>query len=172
MKKRLCGGHSKMMYQSYYKNKSEYVEKVALELRAHLDNVETKTQINEVHKLHAKSQSIQKIFEPFLVEKGFVSEKKGLFESYRLRPDLFNSELGIIVEVERGRIKSNNMHLLDIWKCHLATQANHLFLIIPIERHRTNDKPEKIFDYVSEVISSFFVEGNYINIDSCYIFGY
>ena len=32
------------------------------------------------------------------------------------------------MEVERGKTTTNNMDLLDIYKCHICEEANHLFL--------------------------------------------
>ena len=73
------------------------------------------------------------------------------------------------MEVEKGKTVTNNMDLLDLWKCHICSEANHLFLIIPI---RDEDKGLNIFDTVSKRMSSFFVEENYLNINSLIIFGY
>ena len=73
------------------------------------------------------------------------------------------------MEVEKGKTVTNNMDLLDLWKCHICSEASHLFLIIPI---RDEAKGLNIFDTVSKRMSSFFVEENYLNINSLIIFGY
>lgn len=159
-------------YEKYQKTKNLSVDQIASSLRAFLNLPNTQTEIHKVHQLGSNSQLIQKIIESHLIQKDFVSERKGLFKNYNLRPDLYNKQHGIIVEVERGKIKSNNMHLLDMFKCHLAEEAKHLFLIIPNERQRTNKKPEAIFDSISKVLSSFFEPNSYINVESVHIFGY
>jgi len=76
--------------------------------------------------------------------------------------------IGIILEVERGKTIRNNMDLLDVWKCHICKEANHLFLVIPKEISHTPN----CFKYSSKRLSSFFQKDNYINIDSLNIFGY
>lgn len=159
-------------YEKYEKKVNQEVNQIALSLKSFLEDPNTQNEISKVHRLGGRSQLIQKIIERHLLPNDFVSEKKGLFKNYNLRPDLYNGQHGIIVEVERGRIKSNNMHLLDMFKCHLAEDAKHLFLIIPNERHRTNKKPEVIFEVISNVLSSFFNPDSYINVESLHIFGY
>ena len=93
--------------------------------------------------------------------------KKGLFKDYKtraLRPDYFKklSNGGILMEVERGKTITNNMDLLDLWKCHICEEANHLFLIVPLAVSRTPN----IYNYVGNRVDSFFKEKNYINVDS------
>ncbi len=104
---------------------------------------------------------------------GFQSEKKGLFKEYHtpnLRPDYYLKldKGGILLEVERGKTIMNNMDLLDIWKCHICEEANHLFLVVPIQISHTPN----CFNYVVRRLETFFKESNYINIDSVSIFGY
>ena len=43
------------------------------------------------------------------------------------------------MEVERGKTTTNNMDLLDIYKCHICEEANHLFLFVPIEVSHTKN---------------------------------
>ena len=85
---------------------------------------------------------------------------------------MFNEKFVIIVEVERERIKSNNMHLLDIWKCNINPETIHLFLIIPNSQQRTFKKATPIFNSIIRDVESFFTPPNYVNVDSCYVLGY
>ena len=47
------------------------------------------------------------------------------------------------MEVERGKTTTNNMDLLDIYKCHICEEANHLFLFVPIEVSHTKKHIQK-----------------------------
>ncbi len=111
-------------------------------------------------------------------ELGFMSEKKGLFSNYatkQLRPDYFldlGSNKGILIEVERGKTIANNMDLLDLWKCHICSKANILFLVIPQIRQTAKGTPNTIFDTVERRIKSFFETQNYTNVDAVFLFGY
>ena len=51
----------------------------------------------------------------------------------KLRPDYYRplETSGILLEVERGKTTTNNMDLLDFWKCHLCRHADYLFLMVP-----------------------------------------
>ena len=65
---------------------------------------------------------------------GFGGEAKGLFQAYAtpgLRPDYYLpvGVRGILVEVEHGKTTINDMHLLDLWKCHVCAEAHYLFLV-------------------------------------------
>ena len=62
----------------------------------------------------------------------------------------------------------NNMDLLDVWKCHICKEANHLFLVIPKDVSHTPN----CFNYSSKRLGLFFLKENYINIDSLTIYGY
>ena len=75
---------------------------------------------------------------------------------------------GILMEVERGKTTTNNMNLLDIYKCHICEEANHLFLFVPIEVSHTKN----IYKSVCKKVENFFYEENYLNIDSAIVFGY
>jgi hypothetical protein len=87
-----------------------------------------------------------------------------------LRPDFYKKigKNGILMEVERGKTTTNNMDLLDIYKCHICEEANHLFLFVPIEVSHTKN----IYKSVCKKVENFFYEENYLNIDSAIIFGY
>jgi hypothetical protein len=159
-------------YVAYYKNENVEVTQLALSLKKFLEQDDIQHRIDSVHKINGKSQDVQKIIDEHLLEFGFVSEKQHLFKKRNLRPDMFNEKFGIMVEVERGKIKSNNMHLLDLWKCHINPETKHLFLIIPNSRQRNFKKATPIFKSIIRDVESFFTPPNYINDDSCYVFGY
>ncbi len=154
------------------------VSNIAAELEEFLNQDQTQKQIDETHKLHAKSGEIQKILIEKAHELGFQSEKNGLFKNYKrtsLRPDYYkplNSLNGIIMEVERGKTTINNMDMLDVWKCHICENANYLFLIIPKIRQNNKGGSSPTFNTVVKRLESFFIKKNYLNIDAIFIFGY
>lgn len=151
------------------------VEKIAIDLRSFLDQDFIRKKLEQTHKPHAKSGDIQAIFLSKAEELGFVSERKALFKDYRLRPDYYKSlgeGKGIIMEVERGKTTVNNMDLLDVWKCHICNEANYLFLIVPIIRQTEKGGKSNVFNNVNRRLKAFFEEGNEINVDAIFIFGY
>jgi hypothetical protein len=161
-------------------NSSEFksVEKTATELLDFFNLKETLKSLKSTHKVGATSGLIQAIILPKAQELGFISEKKELFKNYPssgLRPDYYKkleNGKGIIMEVERGKTTTNNMDMLDIWKCHICKEANYLFLIVPQIRQTKKGNSTKTFDNVVKRIQSFFEKENYINIDAVFIFGY
>lgn len=159
-------------YEAFYKNKDKDVEKIALELREFMQKENIFSKLEESNQVNVRSQKIQSILLPFLEKKKFQSEVKGLFAGRSLRPDYYNRKNKIMVEVERGRTRANNMDLLDIWKCHINAETKHLFLVVPIFRPSKNGRSTRVFNPVVNKIKSFFDEDNYINVESCYIFGY
>ena len=146
---------------------------IANKLKLYLEKKHIFNQLKSLNIKNTGSIQIQNIFIDFAEELGFESEKKGLFKDYKtraLRPDYFKklNNGGILMEVERGKTITNNMDLLDLWKCHICEEANHLFLIVPLAVSHTSN----IYNYVCNRIDSFFKEKNYINVDSVIIFGY
>jgi hypothetical protein len=143
----------------------------------YLNDVNIKEKINEKNKIDASSAEIQNIFIEKLIEMGFSSEKNDLFREYnkRLRPDYYKElshKTGIIIEVERGKTIHNNMDLLDMWKCHICSVANYLFLIVPKYRYTNKGSKMNVFESVVNRIKCFFEVSNYINVDGVFIFGY
>lgn len=134
--------------------------------------------IAEVHKFRASSHAVQKSILSQMESLGFVSEKKGLFASYKvsgIRPDYFKSLSGggILFEVERGKTIANNMDLLDVWKTHLCLEAKHLFLMVPNIRVTEKGGSQKIFNTVENRIETFFLsERKPIDVDTVHLFGY
>ena len=143
-----------------------------------LKTQKVKDSIAEVHKFGASSHTVQKSILDQMESLGFVSEKKGLFASYkvsRIRPDYFKplEGGGILFEVERGKTIANNMDLLDVWKTHLCSEAKHLFLMVPNIRVTKKGGSQKIFNTVENRIETFFLNGSKpIDVNSVHIFGY
>ena len=138
--------------------------------------------INEVNIPRAKSHEIQEVLYSITTKLGFRSEKKGLFQDYRvsgLRPDYFLKveNNGIIFEVERGKTTRNNMDMLDLWKCHLCSHASYLFLAVPQllqqnEKETSNNKGSREYNSVCRRLSTFFDKKTYTNVKGVVIFGY
>ena len=80
---------------------------------------------------------------------GFQSERQGLFLKHALRPDYhltLASGRGVLLEVEKGKTLTNNMDLLDLWKCHICSAAQYLFLMVPYRSQ--NAGPRNVFENV------------------------
>ena len=143
-----------------------------------LNDQNVKKAIAEVHKFGASSHTVQKSILRQMESLGFVSEKKGLFASYKvsgIRPDYFKPLPGggILFEVERGKTIANNMDLLDVWKTHLCLEAKHLFLMVPNIRVTEKGGSQKIFKTVENRIETFFLnESTPIDVNSVHLFGY
>lgn len=143
-----------------------------------LNDQKVKETIAGVHKFGASSHTVQKSILSQMESLGFVSEKKGLFATYKvsgIRPDYFKSLTGggILFEVERGKTIANNMDLLDVWKTHLCSEAKHLFLMVPKIRVTEKGKSQKIFNTVENRIETFFLTGSTpIDVNSVHLFGY
>ena len=122
--------------------------------------------------------AVQEVFLAEAERLGFQSEKKNLFQNIptsNLRPDYYKKigSSGIIIEVERGKTIMNNMDMLDMWKCHLCKNANHLFLFVPNAlRHNKKSSPYDCFKKVSNRMEPFFSKENYSNVHSLWIYGY
>lgn len=65
------------------------------------------------------------------------------------------------------------MDLLNLWKCHICTSAEYLFLLVPqLLLQNTSGKPTKPFSAVVKRMGSFFMPGNYTNVKGVDVFGY
>jgi hypothetical protein len=170
---------TQIIYKDEIENRLDFIraKTIADELILFMNRKEIQTSLAETHQLYANSGQIQEIILPKAKELGFSSEKKGLFSDYpvkQLRPDYYlnlGSGKGIIMEVERGKTIHNNMDLLDLWKCHICSNANFLFLIIPQFR-QTEKGQNTIFDTVERRMDTFFNSKNYTNVDAVFLFGY
>jgi hypothetical protein len=123
------------------------------------------------------SAAVQDTFRQSAEALGFRSEVKGLFADSvtGLRPDYYLkiNETGIILEVERGKTTTNNMDLLDFWKCHICRSAQYLFLLVPNElRHNEKMSPKREYQACCRRLSQFFNSGNETNVRGLCLFGY
>ena len=147
-------------------------------LYEHLCTPELGLKLAEANQPGNSSHKVQSTFLEYAETLGFASEKKGLFNNYvtsGLRPDYYlkigNS--GILLEVERGKTIMNNMDFLDLWKCHICSEANYLFLMVPAQlAHNRESNTYNTFKKVVDRMSPFFHEGNYTNVRALFIYGY
>jgi hypothetical protein len=155
------------------------VDAIAQEVRREVDA--RHDVISQAHVHGAASSSIQAAFVDLLSGKlGFEEEvvltpQDGLVT--RARPDFFHRlspERGIIAEVERGGTTTNNHDLKDLWKAHVAPDAQHLFLFVPNTNWRADGSPrERPFPLVTRRLAAFF--GNprrEVDVLSAHVFGY
>ena len=152
-------------------------EQVARNLLIYLDKPEVQEGVALVHKLGASSVEVQHAILPGVQELGFTPEKKGLFQKYAvpaLRPDYYLKikDTGILLEVERGKTTTNNMDLLDLWKCHICDHAEYLFLLVPQARPSEKGSVMRHFKQAQNRLSTFFTPKNYVNVEAVFLFGY
>jgi hypothetical protein len=154
------------------------VDDYAGRLLAHLEL--NHAAIDGAHVFNAQSAEIQRLVGEMLGLVGFREEvvltpERGFVT--QARPDFFfrlADGRGIIAEVERGGTVNNNHDLKDIWKTHIAQDAQHLFLIVPNCNFKSDGSPrEKPFVRVAHRAASFFGEPRReLDIVSLHIFGY
>jgi len=168
------------LVQVEYLNDSEFlqVNEIAKKLHNHLCLPQVYKEIDNANSPGKSSSEVQGVFLGFAEKLGFQSEKKGLFANHPtsgLRPDYFLKTInsGILLEVERGKTTMNNMDLLDLWKCHICSEANYLFLMVPKQlSHNKTSKPYSPFTKVVNRMTPFFRTGNYTNVRGLFIYGY
>ena len=165
--------------QKAYENGDETraVQDISDQLLSHLNTDDARELMLRANMPEISSSEVQSTFLPFALGLGFTSEAKGLFLEYenKLRPDYYRSVggSGILLEVERGKTTTNNMDLLDFWKCHLCRHADYLFLMVPQAlRHNPAMTPKKEYNAVVRRLDTFFVPGNETNVRAVHIFGY
>jgi len=165
--------------QERYRDTKEWrtVENRAEQLLEKLNGRETLGRITDANRPGSSSQEVQAAFRRAAEALGFQSERAGLFlESIvGLRPDYFLAlgDTGVILEVERGKTTTNNMDLLDFWKCHICGVANYLFLLVPQAlQHNREMTPKKEFSAVHRRLAQFFEPQNYTNVRGLCLFGY
>jgi len=157
----------------------ERVDALALELQTHLEG--SAAEIDLVHIYAAQSKAVQSIVATLLCEHlGFGQEvvltpSEGFVT--RARPDFFYSlgpGRGILAEVERGGTTTNNHDLKDLWKTHVAPDAQHLFLIVPNANwNKAGAARERPFPRVAGRLRSFFgTPRREIDVVSLHLFGY
>ena len=153
------------------------VRRIALALRAALDQEPARTLLLEANRPESSSHAVQDALLPAATALGFKSEVCGLFEGgiAGLRPDYYRpvGDSGILLEVERGKTTTNNMDLLDFWKCHICERAHYLFLFVPLElRHNPTMSPKREFASVRRRLAPFFEPQNHTNVRGLALFGY
>jgi hypothetical protein len=155
------------------------VDSLAEKLRAHI--VATQKDIAMLHVHGAPSKAIQDHFAKLLRgELGFGEEvvltpQSGLVT--HARPDFFfelEDKRGIIAEVERGGTTTNNHDLKDLWKAHVAPDAQHLFLIVPWNNWKADGSArERPFQVVARRLGAFFGDPRReIDVLSVHVFAY
>lgn len=157
----------------------ELVNRLAEELRDALKR--DAAAIDAAHIHGASSASVQLIVSAILKDRlGFDEEvlltpEDGIVS--RPRPDFYyriGPGEGVIAEVERGGTVTNNHDLKDIWKAHIAQDAQHLFLIVPNSNWRESGLPrERPFLRVTHRMGAFFGDPRReIDVLTCHVFGY
>lgn len=155
------------------------VDELAQRLADHLD-----VEAIEIARLHihgAQSKAIQDRVGSLLERQlGFSTElvltpDEGLIT--RARPDFYYSlsaTSGVIAEVERGGTTANNHDLKDLWKAHIAANANHLFLVVPNELfNEAGSVRERPYPKVVRRMGAFFTSArSNVDVLSVHIFGY
>ena len=114
----------------------ERVDALASQLTAHLES--STSEIDLVHIHRAPSSAVQSIVARLLTDRlGFDQEvvlAQDLGFVTAARPDFIyhlGHGRGVLAEVERGGTTTNNHDLKDLWKTHIANDAQHLFLVVP-----------------------------------------
>ena len=161
-----------------YEQELREVRSVAQRLLAHMNQPEVAALLAAANQPKRHSRDVQDVILPVAKELGFLDESKGLFGTLKtpgLRPDYFKpmGATGILLEVERGKTITNNMDLLDFWKCHLCERAHYLFLVVPSQlKHHEDDSPANAYRYVMTRLSTFFEPRNATNVRGLFVFGY
>jgi len=154
------------------------VDVLAQRLLKHIED--TTGQIDLVHVHGASSSAVQDVIGQLLQEVGFGSEvvltpQNGFVT--RARPDFvyrMPGERGIIAEVERGGTTTNNHDLKDFWKTHIARDAHHIFLVVPMANWNASGAArERPFARVAHRIAAFFGDPRReVDVLSAHVFGY
>jgi hypothetical protein len=151
------------------------VKALAEELRATLDSDKIRTAMAAIAPIGGTSHEVDVAVQPYATALGFTSQRTTLFAEYplALRPDWYLQvgQSGVLLEIERGKTVTNNMDLLDLWKCHICREAHHLFLVVPVAVTRSYGS-ERVYPRVVTRLQTFFVAGNETNVRSAAIFGY
>lgn len=155
------------------------VDVMAQQLRTSLGSIAER--IAQVHVHNAQSKAVQTLVADRLrqdlsfVEEHVLDPQEGFVS--RARPDIYfdlGDGRGVLAEVERGGTVTNNHDLKDMWKAHMAAEAHHLFLVVPIANvDNIGQARERPFVRVRARIGAFFGEPRReIDVLSAHIFGY
>lgn len=137
-------------------------------------------EIARAHVHNAGSTSVQALVASVLEPRGFRSEVpvKGAGAyvggaTVDLVLELAESR-GIFVEVERGGTITNNHDLKDFWKTHIAPNAHHLFLVVPMANwSRSGAVRERPFRRMPARFGAFFQgDDREVDVLSLHVFGY
>jgi hypothetical protein len=165
--------------QAAYRDSAEWaaVYGVAQQLLGALNDPATLERIAAANRPSGSSAAVQEAIRPPVEALGFRSEQRGLFADSisGLRPDYFKQldGTGILLEVERGKTTTNNMDLLDFWKCHICGHADYLFLLVPCAlQHNPKMSPKKEHASVARRLGQFFSPGKYTNVRGLCLYGY
>ena len=155
------------------------VDSLANQLIDHLETIQADLKLAHVH--NAPSRAIQNLVGN-LLEDVLHFEQEVVFPAnaglvVRPRPDFvyrLGKERGIIAEVERGGTTTNNHDLKDIWKAHISSDTQHLFLVVPKNNWKKDGSPrEKVFPTVQRRVAAFFGDPRReIDVASAHVFGY
>tara|TARA_B100000902_G_C27044585_1_gene781049 strand:- start:170 stop:700 length:531 start_codon:yes stop_codon:yes gene_type:complete len=171
----------KFFVQNHFENKAEWkeVKSIANGFYNYLTSSVIKKALEEQNIPGAQSQRIEEVITPYAEKIGFTSQKKGLFDKYKvskLTPDYFLpvNDTGILIEVERGQTTQNNAALKDLWKAHICEEADYLFLFVPnkLIQNKEGKVAGKPFNETVNRISTFYDPINYTNVKGTVIFGY
>ena len=155
------------------------VDDLAARLSDHL--LDAEVDIARVHVHRASSSAVQQIVARLLRDElGFSHERvltpqTGFVTS--ARPDFYFTLAdgrGVLAEVERGGTTTNNHDLKDMWKTHIAADAQHLFLVVPVANwNLLGLAREKPFQRVARRLSAFFGDPRReVDVLSAHLFGY
>lgn len=155
------------------------VDGLAAELARHLEA--SGSRIERAHIHGAQSGAIQSIVADLLrghlgfSEEVVLTPEDGFVTS--ARPDFYyrlSQNRGILAEVERGGTVNNNHDLKDLWKTHIAPDAQHLFLVVPNANWTsTGAVRERPFLRVTNRLAAFFGDPRReIDVLSLHVFSY
>lgn len=154
------------------------VDGIAQRLARYL--AENATDVDAVHVFRAQSKAVQRVVGELLGAVGFSEEvvltpQDGFVT--RARPDFFyplGEGRGIIAEIERGGTTTNNHDLKDFWKTHIAQDAHHLFLVVPMANwNEAGNARERPYARVVHRLRAFFGDDRReVDVLSAHVFGY
>ena len=155
------------------------VDALAQRLGKHLQG--RAVDIDAAHVHRASSGAIQTIVSQLLREQLQFREERVLTPEHgfvtQARPDFFfrlSESRGVLAEVERGGTTTNNHDLKDLWKAHIAPDAQHLFLVVPHANwNEAGAARERPFARVAQRLAAFFGDPRReIDVVSLHVFGY
>lgn len=154
------------------------VRAIAESLAAALARPEATAALSAIPPIGGTSHAVDAIVAPIARSLGFTSQRRDLFAAYptRLRPDWYRPlsdarDAGILLEIERGKALTNNMDLLDLWKCHICHAAHHLLLVVPFQVRRTSTT-EQVYTRVATRLRTFVEPHNRVNVTTIGVIGY